>query len=90
MCERLKRIAPTPSTVLLLGESGTGKEVAARALHRMSPRADGPFVPVNCAAIAADLIESELFGHVKGAYSGASSSREGLFLLRARRHVVSG
>jgi DNA-binding NtrC family response regulator len=79
VCERLKRIAPTPSTVLLLGESGTGKEVAARALHRMSPRADGPFVPVNCAAIAADLIESELFGHVKGAYSGASSSREGLF-----------
>lgn len=79
VCERLKRIAPTPSTVLLLGESGTGKEVAARALHRMSPRADGLFVPVNCAAIAADLIESELFGHVKGAYSGASSSREGLF-----------
>lgn len=79
LCERLKRIAPTPATVLLLGESGTGKEVAARALHSMSPRAQGPFVPVNCAAIAAELIESELFGHVRGAYTGATASREGLF-----------
>ena len=79
ICERLKRIAPTPATVLLTGESGTGKEVAARALHRMSHRANGPFVPVNCAAIAAELIESELFGHVKGAYTGARQSREGLF-----------
>ena len=79
VCERLKRIAPTPATVLLTGESGTGKEVAARALHRMSPRAAGPFVPVNCAAIAAELIESELFGHVRGAYTGAQQSREGLF-----------
>ena len=79
ICERLRRIAPTPATVLLTGESGTGKEVAARALHRMSPRAGGPFVPVNCAAIAAELIESELFGHVRGAYTGAQQSREGLF-----------
>ncbi|AXS78598.1 sigma-54 dependent transcriptional regulator [Dechloromonas sp. HYN0024] len=79
VCERLKRIAPTPATVLLSGESGTGKEVAARALHRMSQRAEGPFVPVNCAAISAELIESELFGHVKGAYTGAVQSREGLF-----------
>ena len=79
MCERLKRIAPTPATVLLSGESGSGKEVAARALHRMSPRASGPFVPVNCAAIASELIESELFGHVKGAFTGAQSPREGLF-----------
>jgi DNA-binding NtrC family response regulator len=78
-CERLKRIAPTPATVLLTGESGTGKEVAARALHRMSNRAAGSFVPVNCAAIAAELIESELFGHVKGAFTGAQQSREGLF-----------
>ena len=78
-CERLKRIAPTPATLLLNGESGTGKEVAARAVHRMSQRAAGPFVPLNCAAIAADLIESELFGHVKGAYTGAQQSREGLF-----------
>ncbi|TXG99864.1 MAG: sigma-54-dependent Fis family transcriptional regulator [Rhodocyclaceae bacterium] len=79
VCDRLKRIAPTPATILLTGESGTGKEVAARALHRMSPRANGPFVPVNCAAISAELIESELFGHVKGAYTGAQQSREGLF-----------
>jgi DNA-binding NtrC family response regulator len=79
VCERLKRIAPTPATILLTGESGTGKEVAARALHRMSNRASGPFVPVNCAAIANELIESELFGHVKGAYTGAQHSREGLF-----------
>ena len=79
VCDRLRRIAPTPATVLLSGESGTGKEIAARAVHRMSPRANGPFVPVNCAAIAAELIESELFGHVKGAYTGAQHSREGLF-----------
>ena len=79
VCDRLKRIAPTPATVLLTGESGTGKEVAARALHRMSPRVAGPFVPVNCAAISAELIESELFGHVRGAYTGAQQSREGLF-----------
>lgn len=79
VCERLKRIAPSPATVLLTGESGTGKEVAARALHRMSLRAKGPFVPLNCAAISAELIESELFGHVKGAFSGAQQSREGLF-----------
>lgn len=79
VCERLKRIAPTPATVLLTGESGTGKEVAARALHRMSNRSGGPFVPVNCAAISAELIESELFGHVRGAFTGAQQSREGLF-----------
>jgi len=79
VCARIKRIAPTPSTVLLHGESGTGKELAARALHRMSQRAEGPFVPINCAAIAEDLIESELFGHVKGAFTGAAAGREGLF-----------
>ena len=79
ICERLKRIAPTNATVLITGESGTGKEVAARALHRMSARHAGPFVPINCAAIAAELIESELFGHVKGAFTGAQSAREGLF-----------
>lgn len=79
VCERLRRIAPTTATVLLTGESGSGKEVAARALHNMSPRANGPFVPVNCAAISSELIESELFGHVKGAFTGAQGSREGLF-----------
>ena len=75
----LQRIAPMPTTVLILGESGTGKEVAARALHQASTRAAGPFVSVNCAAIAPELIESELFGHVRGAYTGAGASREGLF-----------
>ena len=79
LCALIKRVAPTPSTVLLHGESGTGKELAARALHRMSPRAERPFVPINCAAIAGELIESELFGHVKGAYTGAIAGREGLF-----------
>ena len=78
-CALVKRIAPTPTTVLIQGESGTGKEVAARALHHMSPRAAAPFVPINCAAISPELMESELFGHVKGAYTGATASREGLF-----------
>lgn len=77
--EVLDRIAPTPSTVLLQGESGTGKEVVARALHRLSPRRAKAFVPVNCAAIPSELIESELFGHVKGAFTGAAASRNGLF-----------
>ncbi|WP_028313066.1 sigma-54-dependent transcriptional regulator [Derxia gummosa] len=73
------RFAPMPSTVLIQGESGTGKEVVARALHKQSSRAAAPFVPVNCAAIAPELIESELFGHVRGAYTGAVGAREGLF-----------
>ncbi|TVT53318.1 MAG: sigma-54-dependent Fis family transcriptional regulator [Azoarcus sp. PHD] len=75
----IRRVGQTPSTVLLLGESGTGKEVVARALHQTSPRAQRPFVPLNCAAISSELIESELFGHVKGAFTGASESRNGLF-----------
>ena len=75
----VQRVAPTPSTVLIQGESGVGKELVARALHQLSPRAEGPFVAVNCAAISADLIESELFGHVKGAFTGAKESRNGLF-----------
>lgn len=79
VCALIQRAAPTPSTVLLQGESGTGKEVAARALHRMSPRSAGPFVPINCAAVGAELIESELFGHVRGAFTGAQAARDGLF-----------
>ncbi|MBK1842339.1 sigma-54-dependent Fis family transcriptional regulator [Azospirillum sp. YIM B02556] len=75
----IDRVAPLPTTVLITGESGTGKEVTARALHTRSPRADKPFVPVNCAAIPPEIIESELFGHLKGAFTGAASSREGLF-----------
>lgn len=77
--EMVDRLAPLPTTVLLTGESGTGKEVTARALHMQSPRAGKPFVPVNCAAIPPEIIESELFGHLKGAFTGAASSREGLF-----------
>ncbi|WP_393998484.1 sigma-54-dependent transcriptional regulator [Xanthobacter cornucopiae] len=77
--DMVARVAPMPTTVLVTGESGTGKEVTARALHTASPRARKPFVPVNCAAIAPEIIESELFGHLKGAFTGAASSREGLF-----------
>jgi len=73
------RVAPYPSTVLLTGESGTGKEAVARAVHRASPRRDAPFVAVNCGAIPENLLESELFGHEKGAFTGADRAREGLF-----------
>jgi transcriptional regulator with PAS, ATPase and Fis domain len=69
-----------PTSILLTGQSGTGKEVAARSIHSLSDRADKPFVPVNCAAIPPDMIEAELFGHLKGAFTGADASREGLFL----------
>ncbi len=75
----VRRVAPTPSTVLIQGESGVGKELVARALHELSPRAGHPFVALNCAAISVDLIEAELFGHAKGAFTGAKESRKGLF-----------
>lgn len=78
---QLQKVAPTDSTVLLLGESGTGKELFARAIHQLSPRRDRPFVAVNCAAIPDTLIENELFGHEKGAYTGASSRQAGKFEL---------
>ncbi len=77
--QQLARIAPVDSTVLLYGEPGTGKELAARALRALSPRAAGPFVPVNCAALSPDLLESEFFGHARGAFTGASQARDGLF-----------
>jgi DNA-binding NtrC family response regulator len=77
--QEVRAIADTEATVLLLGESGTGKELVARALHRNSQRRAGPFVAVNCAAIPESLLESELFGHVKGAFTGADHPRRGLF-----------
>lgn len=76
----IARVAPIATSVLLTGPSGTGKEVAARSIHSLSGRADKLFVPINCGAIPADMIESELFGHLKGAFTGASRTREGLFL----------
>ena len=78
--EQIARIAPTGARILIRGESGTGKELVARAVHDASDRADGPFVKVNCAAIPEELIESELFGAVKGAYTGSTSDRDGKFV----------
>ncbi len=77
----IDQVADSDATVLILGESGTGKEVIARCLHRISPRRDKPFVPINCGAIPGELLESELFGHDKGAFTGALTNRQGRFEL---------
>ena len=77
--ELVRRVAPTGATVLIHGESGTGKEVIAKAIHHASDRAHGPFVAVNCGALPEPLLESEIFGHVKGAFTGASANKKGLF-----------
>src|SRR5262249_10324625 len=76
---KIQQVAPTNLPVLVLGESGTGKDVVARSLHYLSPRRQHPFIPVNCAAIAETLLESELFGHEKGAFTDAHATRAGKF-----------
>jgi DNA-binding NtrC family response regulator len=83
----VKRVAPVPSTVLITGESGVGKEVVARAIHHFSDRRDAIFLPVNCGAIPENLLESQLFGHLRGAFTGAIANQDGLFQ-RARRGTI--
>ena len=85
----LKRIAQTDATTLIYGETGTGKELVARALHQMSDREHGPFIPVNCGAFSDDLVISELFGHEKGAFTGAFEKQIGLIELANNGTFIS-
>ena len=79
VCDMIQKVAPTAATVLINGESGTGKEVIAKTIHKNSPRASKPWVAVNCAALPENLLESEMFGHVKGSFTGAYADKQGLF-----------
>ena len=88
--QQISLMAPTNGRVLIYGESGTGKELAARAIHAQGLRKDAMFVEVNCAAIPEDLIESELFGHRKGAFSAATADKEGKFHKGRRRNALPG
>ena len=85
----IRRVANSPTNILITGESGTGKELVAKALHYNSERKDAPFVPVNCAAIPEHLLESELFGHVRGAFTDARADKRGLFEEAAKGYAVS-
>ena len=89
VCRNVEKVASSDATVMLLGDSGTGKEVLAKALHQLSPRQGKRFIAINCAAIPENLLESELFGYEKGAYTGAVKQTIGKIELAEWRHIFS-